>query len=72
MESTYLTIVLSPLIASIIAGFFGRRIGRVWTHRITITGVAIAFGLSAVVRTGLLIDGNPVYHGTGYTWIVTE
>ncbi|HJP40000.1 MAG TPA: NADH-quinone oxidoreductase subunit L [Gammaproteobacteria bacterium] len=72
MESIYLTIVLSPLIASVVAGFFGRQIGRVWSHRLTITGVAVAFGLSAYVLKGMLIDGNPTYNGTVYSWMVTD
>ena len=40
MQNIYLTIVLSPLVASIIAGFFGKQIGRSWSHRITIAGDA--------------------------------
>ncbi len=72
MESIYLTIVLSPLIASMIAGFFGRRIGRAWSHRVTIVGVAVAFGLSVYVLKGLLVDGHPTYNGTVYSWMVTD
>ena len=49
MEQTLLIIVLAPLIAAIIAGFFGRWIGRVATHSVTIAGVAISCGLSAKV-----------------------
>jgi NADH-quinone oxidoreductase subunit L len=72
MESTYLTIVLSPLIGAIIAGFFGGRIGRTWSHRITIAGVALSFGLSVAVLKGLLVDGDPVFNGTVYSWMVTD
>jgi len=72
MESTYLTIVLSPLGGAIIAGFFGGRIGRTWSHRITIVGVAISFGLSVAVLKGLLVDGDPVFNGTVYSWMVTD
>jgi len=72
MESTYLTIVLSPLFAAAMAGFFGRQIGRTWSHRITIIGVAISFGLSVAVLKGLLVDGNPTYNGTVYSWMVTD
>lgn len=72
MESTYLTIVLSPLIASVVAGFFGKLIGRSWSHRITIIGVAISFGLSVYVLKGLLADGVPTYNGTVYNWMVTD
>ncbi len=72
MESTYLTIVLSPLFAAVMAGFFGRQIGRTWSHRITISGVAVSFGLSVTVLKGLLIDGDPTYNGTVYSWMVTD
>ena len=72
MESTYLTIVLSPLFAAVMAGFFGRQIGRAWSHRITITGVAVSFGLSVTVMWGFLIDNNPTYNATVYSWMVTD
>ncbi|RLA27607.1 MAG: NADH-quinone oxidoreductase subunit L, partial [Gammaproteobacteria bacterium] len=72
MESTYLTIVLSPLFAAVMAGFFGRQIGRAWSHRITITGVAISFGLSVTVLLGFLLDNNPTYNATVYSWMVTD
>jgi NADH-quinone oxidoreductase subunit L len=52
VEQTLLTIVLAPLIAAIVAGFFGRWIGRVATHSLTIAGVAIACALSAKVLLG--------------------
>jgi NADH-quinone oxidoreductase subunit L len=72
MENTYLAIVLSPLIASIVAGFFGKQIGRAGAHTITILGVAIALVLSLIVLKGLYVDGDPVYNGTVYTWMVTD
>lgn len=56
-QSTLLTIVLAPLVASILAGLAGRVIGRVGVHRVTIAGVALAFGLSAWVLKQLLFDG---------------
>ena len=46
MENTYLAIVLGPLIAAVIAGLFGRQIGRVGTHTITILAVAVSCALS--------------------------
>ncbi len=71
MEQTLLIIVLAPLIAAIIAGFFGRWIGRVATHSVTIAGVAIACGLSAKVLLGL-INGAPAFDGPVYTWLVSD
>ena len=46
MEQLLLTIVLAPLAAAILAGLFGRWIGRAGAHTVTILGVATAFGLS--------------------------
>ena len=42
MISVYLTAALAPLVGAIVAGFFGRQIGRVNSHRITIIGVAVS------------------------------
>ncbi len=44
-----LAIVLAPLAAAIVAGLFGRWIGRAATHTITILGVATSFVLSTMV-----------------------
>jgi len=41
-----LAIVLAPLVGSIVAGLFGRRVGRAGAHTVTILGVAIAAALS--------------------------
>ena len=49
MENIYLAIVLAPLIAAIVAGLFGRQIGRAGAHTITILGVGVAFVLSVLV-----------------------
>ena len=72
MENTYLAIVLSPLIASIVAGLFGKQIGRAGAHTITILGVATSLVLSLTVLKGLYVDGDPVYNGSVYTWMVTD
>jgi NADH-quinone oxidoreductase subunit L len=70
-ESTLLTIVLAPLVASILAGLAGRAIGRVGAHSITILGVAVSFGLSVYVLKQLL-DGAGVYNDSVYTWLVSD
>ena len=51
VKGIYLTIVLAPLIAAAIAGFFGRRVGRAGAHSITILGVSVSFLLSLYLRT---------------------
>src|SRR3954470_14408148 len=70
-ESTLLTIVLAPLIASILAGLAGRVIGRAGSHSVTILGVAVSCALSMYVLKQLL-DGAPVYNDTVYTWLVSD
>jgi len=40
LEDIYLTIVLAPLLAAIVAGLFGRQIGRAGAHWLTIMAVA--------------------------------
>ena len=71
MEQTLLIIVLAPLVASIIAGFFGRQIGRTATHCLTIAGVAVSCALSAKVLLDLM-NGAPVFDGPVYTWLVSD
>ncbi len=68
METVYLTIVLAPLSAAIIAGLFGSRIGRAGAHWITIAGVALSFVLSAFVLKDIALDGSPVFNDTVYRW----
>ena len=71
MEQTLLAIVLAPLAASIVAGLFGRLVGRAGAHSATILGVAISFGLSAKVFWDLL-GGAPAFDGPVYTWLVSD
>jgi len=67
VETVYLAIVLAPLAAAIVAGLFGRQIGRAGAHWITIGAVAISFVLSLVVLKDV-VDGAPVFNGTVYRW----
>jgi NADH-quinone oxidoreductase subunit L len=71
VEQTLLAIVLAPLAAAIVAGLFGRLIGRAGAHTVTILGVAISFGLSAKVFWDLL-GGAPAFDGPVYTWLVSD
>jgi NADH-quinone oxidoreductase subunit L len=72
MPQVYLWIVLLPMIASIIAGLFGRTIGRGGAHWVTIIGVGLSCVLSMYVFKYHIIDGHAAYNGTVYTWLVTE
>src|ERR1700692_382051 len=72
MQSIYLTIVLAPLIACIVAGLFGKAIGRVGAHSITILGVAISCALSLYVLYQMVFEGLGTFNGTVYTWLVSD
>ena len=71
MEGILLAIVLAPLAAAIVAGLFGRWIGRAGAHTVTILGVAIACALSVRVLWEQM-HGAPVFDGTVYTWLVSD
>ncbi len=71
MESIYLAIPLAALLGSVIAGFFGSKIGRKGAHIVTLLGVGIACLLSFVVLKHIVFDGNS-YNGSVYTWMVVE
>ena len=68
MNGTYLTIVLAPLIGAIIAGLFGRVIGRAGAHWVAILGVTVSFVLSAGVFKDIVFDNGAVVDGTVYVW----
>jgi len=56
MKALCLTIVLAPLIASIVVGLFGRVVGRSGAHWLTILGVGISFVLSLLVFKQVIFD----------------
>jgi NADH-quinone oxidoreductase subunit L len=71
VEQILLIIVLAPLAASVIAGLFGKWVGRAGAHTVTILGVAISCALSFKVLWDLL-HGAPVFDGPVYTWLVSD
>jgi NADH-quinone oxidoreductase subunit L len=72
MENVYLAIVLAPLAAAVIAGLFGRQVGRAGAHTVTILGVGVSFALSAWVLAALLAGNIAPYNGTVYEWAVVD
>ena len=57
MYSYYLTIVLAPLAAAIVAGLFGKQIGRGGSHWITILAVGLSCALSLLVLREHVLGG---------------
>src|SRR5438876_5107944 len=66
--STLLWVPLAPLAGSIIAGFFGKTIGRRGAHSVTILGVFIAFIVSVMVLKSVAVDGAR-FNATVYEWM---
>jgi len=66
-KSMLVAVVLAPLLGSIIAGLFGRQVGRVGAHTITILGVAISCALSCWVLYQLAFNGAAPFNENLYT-----
>jgi NADH-quinone oxidoreductase subunit L len=59
---------VAPLVGAIVAGLFGKQIGRANAHRITILGVLISFIVSAMTLDAVVNDGFH-FSGTVYEWM---
>ena len=70
--SVLLTIALLPLAAAIVAGLFGKWIGRTAAQLVTIAAVGAAFVLSARVAWQLISGEVQVFNDTVYTWLVSD
>ena len=66
IQKLYLLVPLAPLFGAIVAGLFGKAIGRAGAHTVTILGVAVAFVASIFIYQDVAA-GN-VFNGTLYTW----
>lgn len=69
MQKLYLLVPLAPLLGALLAGLFGRYIGRNWSHRITISLVFASFLASIAIFFDVL-DGN-TFNGSVYTWLIS-
>ncbi|MBT8421120.1 MAG: NADH-quinone oxidoreductase subunit L, partial [Gammaproteobacteria bacterium] len=72
MQNIYLSIVLAPLAAAIIAGLFGKVIGRSGAHWVTIMGVALSTVLATFVFQQVIVEDAPVYDAALYTWGIVD
>ena len=64
MKTAYLLAAFAPLAGAILAGLFGRQIGRAGAHTVTIAGVAVSFAASLWTLFDVL-QGN-TFNGTLY------
>ena len=68
MFHVYLWAALTPLVGALIAGLFGKQIGRAASHWVCISGVAIAMLLSFVAFDHIVLDGGMGFDGPLYVW----
>ena len=69
MKTLYLIVPLAPLAGALLAGLFGWLIGRTWSHRITILGVAVSCVASYLVFQDVQQGGH--FNGAIYTWLTS-
>ena len=68
-QNLLLAVPLAPLAGAIVAGFFGKAVGRRGAHTATILGVLVAFILSAMTLKDVVVDGAR-FNATIYEWMV--
>ena len=66
--TSLVAVPVAPLVGAIVAGLFGKQIGRANAHRITILGVLISFVISAMTLNAVVNDGFH-FSGTVYEWM---
>ena len=71
MKLLYTLIPLAPLLAAIVTGLFGRRIGRDNSHRVTIAGVAFSLLLSVYAFFHVVVGAAAPFNETLYTWLIS-
>jgi NADH-quinone oxidoreductase subunit L len=69
MKALYLIIPFAPLVAAIVAGLFGRLIGRTGAHSVTIFAVLLSFLCSCVVLYDVMQGAR--FNGPVYTWLTS-
>ncbi len=71
MGNLLLAIVLLPLGGALLAGLFGRQIGRSGAHWVTSGAVGVSFVLSVLVFKKIVWGGEPTYNANLYSWLST-
>ena len=69
MQSLYLLVPLAPLAGAIVAGLFGKWIGRAWSHRVTVALVAVSFVASVAIFQD--VQAGHTFNGSVYTWLTS-
>ncbi|MDC8773191.1 NADH-quinone oxidoreductase subunit L [Roseateles albus] len=68
-QNMLLAVPLAPLAGAVVAGLFGKQVGRAGAHTVTILGVLIAFILSVMTLNAVVNEGAR-FNQTIYEWMV--
>ncbi|MGZ8260437.1 MAG: proton-conducting transporter transmembrane domain-containing protein, partial [Caldimonas sp.] len=63
-----LAVPVAPLVGAIVAGLFGKQVGRAGAHTVTILGVLVSFLISSWVLWVVVAEGAR-FNGTIYEWM---
>ncbi len=66
MKTLYLLVPFAPLVGSIVAGLFGRWVGRRGAHTVTILGVLVSFLASIAIYFD--VQAGNTFNGPLYVW----
>jgi NADH-quinone oxidoreductase subunit L len=69
MKTLYLVIAFAPLVASVVVGLYGPKLGRAVSHWLCILGVAVSMVASIVVWRD--VQAGNVFNGDVYTWLAS-
>ena len=67
-QNLLLAVPLAPLAGAVLAGFFGKTIGRRGAHTVTVLGVLVSFIISAMVLRAVAGEGAR-FNATVYEWM---
>lgn len=68
-QNMLLAVPLAPLFGAIVAGLFGKQVGRRGAHTVTILGVLVSFIISVMTLKSVALDGAR-FNQTIYEWMV--
>jgi NADH-quinone oxidoreductase subunit L len=69
MKELAVIVAFAPLLGAIVAGLFGRQIGRAGAHSVTIFAVLLSFLCSCAIFADVLQGES--FNGTVYTWLTS-
>ncbi len=67
IKTLYLLVPLAPLAGALLAGLFGKLIGRTGAHVVTILGVAVSLAASVLIYQD--VQAGHHFNGALYTWL---